>query len=270
MRTILKDYIEGSVFTNVAAFYPYSGHSPNLVKDSRLSRQGWFYDADPGQSSEYGTALYGRTVYGEARAPGLPISMEFDLLSGVSIDTLAIAGSNIDGNADIKIEWSLSGFDTPDGVATGVITGDCYYLFSSVPVMVRYLTITIDGGYSEGILKIGRIMAGLNYQLPGLGVTYDTALVSNSVSGLSDTRQVYGGPKVIWRRVSLTFAPQPDLYYVQTLFRELDIFRPTMWDFNESCLSELPLYGIIGSNESNQVYDEARLYSTRLTVEEVF
>lgn len=270
MRTITKDYIAGSVLTNVTDFYPYSGHSPNLVKDSRLSKQGWFYVAQEGSTAEYGTALYGVTVYGEARAISGPIVMYFDLLSAVSIDTVAIAGSNIDLEAILTVEWSMSGFETPDGVSIADITGDVYYKFNATQVTARYLTITIDGGFSEGILKIGRIMAGLNYDLPGLSPTYNTDLVSNSLSGISDTRQVYGGAKVIWRRVSVTFAPQEDLYWLQDLFRDLDIFRPTLWDFNESCLAEKPLYGIIGDNTMSQSFDEARLYSARLTVEEVF
>jgi len=270
MRTITKDYIAGSVLTNVTDFYPYSGHSPNLVKDSRLSKQGWFYVAQEGTTAEYGTALYGVTVYGESRGVSGPIVMHFDLLSGYSIDAIAIAGSNIDGESIVTVEWSMSGFETPDGVSINDVTGDVYLKFTTSPVTARYLTITIDGGFSEGILKVGRIMAGLNYDLPGLGVTYNSDLVSNSLSGISDTRQVYGGAKVIWRRVSVTFAPQDNLYWVQELFRDLDIYRPTLWDFNESCLSEMPLYGIIGDNTSSQSFDEARLYSTRLTVEEVF
>jgi len=270
MRTISKDYIQHSTITNVAEFYPYSGHSPNLVKDSRLSKQGWFYEADQGQSSEYGTALYGRTVYGQARDPGLPIAIKFDLLSTKMIDTVAVAGSNIDGTCTMTVEWSLSGFDTPDGVAIVDITGDYFYRFLTAPTSFRYLTVTFDGGYSEGILKIGRIMSGATYQVPGISYTYDTDLISNSLFGMSDTRQLYGGPKVLWRRISVTIAPQGDLKIMQTLFRDLDVFTPTMWDFDESCLSEDPLYGKIGQAEMNQVYDEAGLYSTRLTVEEVF
>jgi hypothetical protein len=85
----------------------------------------------------------------------------------------------------------------------------------------------------------------------------------------SNSRQGYSTRKTTWRKLGLEWAPGEILDIVQSLMKVLDRSTATLWEFNETCMLEEPLYGHISDTDLGLVHDEARLYSGRITLEEL-
>lgn len=271
MRTMITEVLNNAVFTNKNTFYQFGGHAPELIQDSRLSRSGWLAYASTLSADMYGEGLYGHSLYGEIVLAGAALVCEFDAGRLVSFDTLGLANHNV-SFLDVKIEWGTSPGSYPNSAIIGpetVTNEDVYRVFLSVPSSGRYIKITFTNPTESGILRLGRLMLGLNYALPGYRTVYDSAIPSSSLAEFSSTRQLYGTRKTTWRRLAFEFAPGDNRAVLQGLMKTLDRATATLWDFDEGCMTEEVIYAHIQDSEMSLVHDEARLYSGRIVLEEV-
>lgn len=271
MRLLMNDVITSAVFTNKNTFFQFGGHAPDLIQDSRLSRVGWLSYSSDISAEMYGEAVYGSSLYGEVVLLATALVLEFDAGRNVQFDTLGMANHNMTF-MDMKIEWGTSpgSYQNVATIGPGAPeAGEIYNVFLAAPATGRYIRITFNNPTESGILRLGRLMLGVNQDLPDYRTVYDSVIESSSISGFSNTRQLYGTRKTTWRRLGFEWAPGDIRQDVQMLMRTLDRHQATLWAFQEFCMTEETIYAHIEDSNLGLVTDEARLYSGRITIAEV-
>ena len=270
MRVLTGDVINTASFTNRNDFFQVGGHAPDLIQDSRLSRVGWLTYASGISADMYSESMYGATLYGSVVLLSDALVLEFDAMRDVRFDTLGLANHNMN-SLSVIIEW---GSTTAYGntATIGPLATDreaIYNVFLSAPATGRYIRITFNNPTDTGILKIGRLMLGVNQDLPDYRTVYDSIIESSSIANFSNTRQLYGTRKTTWRRLGFEWAPGDIREVVQTLMKTLDRHQATLWAFQEFCQTEETIYAHIDDNSLALVTDQARLYSGRINISEV-
>ena len=270
MRVLLTDVIYDAVFTNKNDFFQFGGHAPELVQDSRLSRVGWLAYQSMLSGEMYGEGLYGHTLYGSIVLEAAALTLDFDCGKVVQFDTLGIANHNIT-NLDVNVSWGSSAGSYPNSVHIGPQTTDSeavYQVMLTTPASGRYIRVELNNPTESGICRIGRLMLGLNMDLPGYRTVYDSIINSSSIAAFSNTRQLYGARKTTWRKLAFEFAPGDIREVLQSLMQTLDRSTATLWDFDEECMTEDVLYAHIEDSSMDLVNNDAHLFSGRIALGE--
>jgi hypothetical protein len=271
MRVLTGDVINTAAFTNKNDFFQIGGHAPELIQDSRLSRVGWLTYSSDISAEMYSEAMYGASLYGSIVLLSTALVLEFDAGRDVHFDTLGLANHNMN-SLNAIIEWGSTVGTYPNVATIGPLATDSeaiYNVFLSAPATGRYIRMTFNNPSETGILKIGRLMLGVNQDLPDYRTVYDSIIESSSLANFSNTRQLYGTRKTTWRRLGFEWAPGDIREVVQTLMKTLDRHQATLWTFEEFCQTEETIYAHIDDNSLGLVTDEARLYSGRINISEV-
>lgn len=271
MNILTKDVMTNAVIYNKNSFYVYPGHSVDFIIDTRAAKQGWFSTSSSISGNMYNTAMYGEQMYGNILVNASAIRIEIDLQEAKDFDVIGITNTNVIGG-EVTISWGTTA-QTLDGSKTfpTLESMQTYYLkLSETMLTYQYVAIEFTNTVSEGILKIGNVGIGQEYELPAIAPTYDTGITSSARRAFTTTRQLYGGPNVMWRTLSFTTAPQATKEPLFDMIKQIDVYHPIYWEFSEVCLNEAPLYGVLTKYTIDLYNDQARLYSGRISLEEVY
>ena len=271
MRVLTADVINTAAFTNANTFYQFGGHAPALIQDSRLSRSGWLSYESLISADMYGEGLYGASMYGSIVLEGQILILEFDAGKMVVFDTIGLVNHNMT-NLDLKIEWGASPgvYDNVATIGPEVVDAEAIYrVFLTAPASGQYIRMTFNSANETGVLKLGRLMLGVNVDLPEYRTVYDSIIESSSLAAFSNTRQLYGTRKTTWRKLAFEWAPGEIRTVVQTLMKVLDRHQATLWAFQEFCMTEETIYAHIEDNSMGLAHNDARLYAGRITLAEV-
>lgn len=270
MKVLTGDLLASSTITNAVGIDTANGHPIEYIQDQRLSRSAWILPSSLA-GDLFGISLYGENPYLSLYSSE-EVVIDFDMKSQVNFTTFGLAGNNWN-SFSIDLSWSTTDIDVPDGSETFVSTEELYAFTVSLGSQtaryfrMRLYDFTITGNY----IIIGRVSLGDLTVLPAIGPIYDPTYESTALQEFSDTRQVYGGPKVIFRTVNVSFPEITTRAELVSLFRTLDLYTASIWVFDEPCLSgEDDLYGVIGDNQLPLAYNEARVTSGRWTITEVY
>lgn len=268
MRVLYDDLLEDGTITSTHLTYP--GHPIENIQDSRLSRNAWLaVELDSGDS--YGSGLYGEEPYLNLTS-AVDIDIDFDLGSTRDFDTFGMAGNNL-VLGDLTLSWAVTDIETPDGSVTYNVTEKEWTIMVPLEAQsARYFRISIGSFTIEGnFLMIGRVSLGDIYPVPDIGPVYDVDHITTANRTFSDTRQLYGGPRVLYRRISVSYPDMETQEVLSTLFRDVDLYNPFFLEFDEECLdTEANMYSTFDKDTLPFNYNQARIYTARLTFTEVF
>lgn len=271
MRLLTADVINQAAFLNANTFYQFGGHAPALIQDSRLSRSGWLsYEAGI-NADMYGEGMYGSSLYGSIVLAGSSLILEFDAGKKVVFDTIGLVNHNMT-NLDVLIEWGGSPgvYDNQATIGPEAVDAEAIYrIFLAAPASGQYIRMTFSNSNESGVLKLGRLMLGLNVDLPDYRTVYDSIIESSSLAAFSNTRQLYGTRKTTWRKLAFEWAPGDIRDVIQTLMKAVDRHQATLWAFQEFCMTEEVIYAHIEDNSLGLAHNDARLYAGRITISEV-
>lgn len=270
MYILSEDYLKYATFTNADTLTLASGHPLTNMQDSRLSRNAWILPATL-HGDLYGVSMFGDNPYYNEYETAT-VDIDFNLRAEQSFDTFAMGGVNF-GTVNITLSWAMVDIDSPDGSVTFTHAGPMdTIVIPTGTVTARYFRIGIGSSLPDGnYLVIGRVMLGNRVSLPGIRTIFDVDHISTANRSFSDSRQLYGGPKVIYRRLSVTFPDIADPAELVSIFETVDLYNPFFLAWDEACMdTQQNLYCAWDDDTLPLNYNDARRYTSRATFSEVF
>lgn len=270
MIVLSEDHLKYADITNSTQIVTYSGHPITNIQDSRLSRNAWIIpEALRGQL--YGIKMYGVNPYYDQYALE-DVNIDFDMKAVKDFDTFALAGNNF-SIITLALSWAMTDINVPDGTVS--------YNYSSplqavvIPTgaqSARYFRLTIGNVLPTGNYEvIGRVALGNKVSFPAIRTVYDVDLISTANRTLSDSQQLYGGPKVIYKRVSVSFPYIQDPAELMQIFRDVDLYNPFFLSFDEECITGPEnLYCTLSEDSLPLNHNDAKFFTSRLSFTEVF
>lgn len=271
MRILSNDLVQNGIISNAQAIVTEPGHPIENIQDTRLSHNAWI------QAEGYAGNLYQTSMYNQGFFTGLRESssavIDFDLGAVKDFDTMAIAGNNFT-NIDYTISWAVDDIETPDGTKYYAYAGAQWTSIITLAlsnVAARYVRLSIaDAQQTDTYLQIGRVAIGAAVQMPGIRPIYDVDHITNANRVISQSRQVYGGPVVIYRRVNVSFPNIDDQSELLEFFKEVDLYSPFFVQFDADCpMKEEALYAVVSEDTLPFNFNDT-FYTSRLSFEEVF
>ena len=232
MKILIEDFLKYADITNSAAIVTAAGHPIENIQDSRLSRNAWIIPSSL-QGLLYGMSMYGANPYYEQYATA-EVIIDFDLKAVQTFDTFGLAGNNFT-LVNITLSWAVSDIETPDGSVSisGGEAADAIVIPTGLQ-NAQYFRVSIGNVAPDGNYEvIGRMALGLAEALPGIRPIIDVDITSTANRTFSDSQQLYGGPKVIYKRLNVTFPEIDDPTDLIALFTKIDLYNPIFLIWNE-------------------------------------
>jgi hypothetical protein len=270
MYILSEDFIKSATLTNADSLTLASGHPLTNVQDSRLSRNAWILPATL-HGDLYGVSMYGENPYYDEYETAT-VDIDFNLRASKTFDTFALGGNNF-GTIDLTLSWAAVDIDTPDGSISFTHSGPMStVVIPTGTVTARYFRVAIGSSLPDGnYLVIGRIMLGNRVSLPGIRTIFDIDHVSTANRSFSDSRQLYGGPKVIYRKLNVTFPDIADPAELVDIFTTVDLYNPFFLAWDEECMeTQENMYCAWTDDALPFNHNDARRYTSRATFTEVF
>lgn len=271
MKVLAEDILQTSTILETG-IETAPGHPIENILDARLSHNAWILPAGF-TGSMYAASLYNQDYYMEfAESAGTTI--DFDLNATREFRTMCVAGNNFT-NIDYTISWALTDINVPDGTFTYQVGGPEWTSFIELAdglLSARYVRLVItDAQQTDQYLQIGRVAIGVSQELPDFAPIYDVDYISNGNMAMSQSRQLYGGPVVIYRRVNITYPYIEDKTEIVDFFRQVDVYNPFFVQFDDKCpMPEAGMYAKLSENTLPLNYSEGHFFKSRLSFEEVY
>ena len=270
MKSAYDDLLIDATLLNELDLTFVAGMPIEDAYDQRLSRKaGMLTSATFRGANLYGSSSPYHSLFGGMLVTS-DVILDYDLGGEKVFSMVGIAGHNIT-NMHCIVTWSTTNILTPDGGATFTDLSPTMYLtLSEVPITARFVRIQFVTPVSTGILVIGRLMLSSENVSEGIGPSYDRELISTGTREWSVSRQLYGGPRVMYRRLSFTFPDilSPDGH--EGMFKDVDVYTAFFTSFDDDCIPEVPLYGAVEEDSVAFTYNNALIYTSRITLSEAF
>lgn len=251
MKTLYNDILT----EDVTGSLPLGGYFLTNLTDQRLSRPSRWLDDNL-------------------------ISVEYDLGSAQSFDTIAILSHNITSGATFEIKTgSTSGFVT--AIDTFTITHNAVNIYQEVTQSsaARYIRFEItDTSNPDGYVNVGRLMVGSGYTFPGFAPVVSRDKIDRGTVFRSQTDQIYGEKRYRVNRLSVEFPRISETQRAgyETYLDETGVSVPHVIYIDESDVCNFDfgvdvLYIVNDeARESSLELNAGRFFTTRHTMTEVF
>ena len=270
MKLLIQDFLRYADITNETAIVTAPGHPITNIQDSRLSRNAWIIPSSL-QAQLYGISLYGENPYYELYATE-EVIIDFDLKAIQTFDTFGLAGNNF-GVVNITLSWAEIDISSPSGSISFSSSDPLDPIVIPTGVQsARYFRITIGSVQPDGnYLLIGRVALGIADPLPDIRPVIDIDITSTANRTFSDSMQLYGGPKVVFRQMNISFPEIDDPANIIALFTKVDMYNPVFLFWDEPCSEvEKNLYCALTESSLPLNRNDAGFYTSRLSFREVF
>jgi len=271
MKVLSNDLLQASTLIDTGLETP-PGHPLDNILDPRLSHNAWILP-EGFTGSMYSASLYNQEYYMEfAESAGTVI--DFDLNDTRKFQTMCVAGNNFK-NIKYTISWAITDINIPDGSFTYTVDGPEWTSFINLSeslISARYVRLVIeDAQQTTRWIQLGRVALGIPETLPDFAPIYDVDYISNANRAMSQSRQLYGGPVVIYRRVNITYPNIDDKDELLIFFRKVDIYNPFFVQFDDKCpMPEDAMYSTLSENSLPFNYTDGHFYKSRISLEEIF
>lgn len=270
MKLLIQDFLRYADITNETAITTAPGHPIENIQDPRLSRNAWILPSSlTGQL--YGISLYGENPYYELYATE-EVIIDFDLKAIQTFDTFGLAGNNF-GIVNITLSWAEVDISAPDGSVSFSSSDPLDPIVIPTGVQsARYFRISLGNVEPQGnYIVIGRVALGAADPLPVIRPILDVDITSTANRTFSDSRQLYGGPKVVYKRLNISFPEIDDTGPIIELFTKVDLYNPVFLFWDEPCVEEEQnLYCTLSESSLPLNRNDAGFYTSRLSFTEVF
>lgn len=251
MKTLYNDILN----ENVTGSLPLGGYFLTNLTDQRLSRATRWLDDNL-------------------------ISVEYDLSTTQSFDTLVILSHNITSGATVEVKTgSTSGFVTP--IDTFVIAHNALNIYQEVTQSsaARYIRFEItDTSNPDGYVNVGRFMVGAGYTFPGFAPVVSRDKIDRGTVFRSQTDQIYGEKRYRINRLSVEFPriSESQRAGYETYLDETGVSVPHAIYIDESdrCNFDFGVKVLYVANdevrEASLELNTGRFFTTRHTMAEAF